>query len=65
MSAFGTSQPVRSNSVEAVITRADGRVERLGVIAYWHANPLRRWAWRISQSMRRRKAALTHNTQET
>lgn len=28
----------------AVITRADGRVETLGDIAYWHRNPLRR-AW--------------------
>ena len=64
MSMFAASQPARSNSIEAVITRADGRVERLGVIAYWHVNPLRRAAWRISQFMRRCKAALTHTLQE-
>ena len=34
-------------SISAVVTRADGSVEDLGVIAYWHRNPLRRLAWRI------------------
>lgn len=34
-------------SISAVVTRADGSVEDLGVIAYWHRNPLRRWAWRL------------------
>jgi hypothetical protein len=28
---------------EAVVTRADGTVEDLGVVAYWHRNRLRRW----------------------
>jgi hypothetical protein len=35
----------RETSVEATVIRADGRIERLGVISYWHANPLRRWAF--------------------
>lgn len=30
----------------AVITRADGSIEDLGEIAYWHKNPLRRLLWR-------------------
>lgn len=34
-------------SISAVVTRADGTVEDLGVIAYWHRNPLRRLAWRL------------------
>jgi hypothetical protein len=33
-------KPVTSE-ITAVVTRADGRVEDLGRIAYWHANPLR------------------------
>lgn len=33
-------------SISAVITRADGTVEDLGKIAYWHKNPLRRLLWR-------------------
>lgn len=31
-------------TVEATIIRADGTTEPLGVVAYWHKNPLRR-AW--------------------
>ena len=31
----------------ATITRADGTVEELGVIDYWHQNPFKRLNWRI------------------
>lgn len=31
-------------SLRAVVTRADGTVEDLGVVSYWHKNPLMR-AW--------------------
>lgn len=31
------------SEVRAVVTRADGTVEDLGVIAYWHRNPFKRW----------------------
>lgn len=34
----------KSSSISAVVTRADGSIENLGVIAYWHKNPLKRWA---------------------
>lgn len=33
----------KSSSISAVITRADGSIENLGMIAYWHKNPLKRW----------------------
>lgn len=41
---------VRRATVEAVIIRADGRVENLGVIAAYHRNPIKRvahnfWYW--------------------
>lgn len=39
----------RQATIEAVVTRADGTVENLGVISYWHRNPLRRMAWAIRQ----------------
>lgn len=29
--------------VSAVIIRADGTREDLGVISYWHRNPIKRW----------------------
>ena len=42
--AKGSASEVR---IEAVVTRADGRVENLGTIVYWHKNPLKRLLWRI------------------
>jgi hypothetical protein len=29
--------------VSAVVTRADGTIEDLGLISYYHRNPLKRW----------------------
>ncbi|MDR3473320.1 MAG: hypothetical protein P4M09_16800 [Devosia sp.] len=42
--------------ISAVITRADGRIEDLGTISYWHRNPLRRWAWNIGHWFKERTA---------
>ena len=41
----------RSATLTAVITRADGSVEELGVVAHWHHNPLKRWAWAIRSAL--------------
>lgn len=52
--------PVRARTnaeevtIRAVVTRADGRVEDLGVIAYHHRNPIKRLAWRVRHHIRRR-----------
>jgi hypothetical protein len=48
-----THGKAREVSIEAVITRADGRVERVGQVAYWHRNPLRRIWNRIIQQFKR------------
>lgn len=48
----GTKQMV----LEAVVIRADGTREDLGAIAYWHHNPLRRWWWALTQTLRGRRA---------
>lgn len=40
------TQP-QSVTIEATIIRADGKVEPLGTVAYWHKNPLKRLAARI------------------
>ena len=37
-----------STSIEAVVYRADGRVEKLGIISYYHRNPLKRLAMKVS-----------------
>lgn len=46
-------QVAKSNAKElqlvATITRADGTVEELGVIDYWHRNPIKRFIWRIKK----------------
>jgi hypothetical protein len=36
-------------SFSAIITRADGTVEDLGVISYYNNNPFKRWIWKIKQ----------------
>lgn len=40
---------VKMATVEAVVIRKDGTREDLGIVSYWHANPLRRWWWQLNQ----------------
>lgn len=50
---FGRS-PFKSAEISAVVLNADGTIKRdLGTIAYWHANPLKRWAWAVRQWIKR------------
>jgi hypothetical protein len=37
----------------AMITRADGTVEQLGVIDYWHKNPIKRFIWKLKKLLER------------
>jgi hypothetical protein len=39
--------------VTAVVTRADGRVENLGLISYDHVNPFKRWVVNLWIKIRR------------
>lgn len=34
----------KSASIHAVVTRANGKVENLGMISYWNKNPVLNWA---------------------
>lgn len=47
MSTVRAPAGAREATISAVVTRADGRVENLGVVSYWHKNPLRRLAFRL------------------
>lgn len=38
-----TAKGVVSAEVRAVVIRADGTQEDLGVVSYWHRNPIKRW----------------------
>ena len=44
---LGGYPKVKSVEMLATVIRADGTVEDRGVIAYWHRNPLKRWAWAL------------------
>jgi len=45
-------QKMKEASIAAVVIRADGTREDLGVISYWNRNPLRRLIWRARQWLR-------------
>lgn len=38
--SFNTEAKQKSTSIRAVVTRADGRKEDLGLISYRHSNPI-------------------------
>ena len=40
---------VKQMEISDIITRADGTIENLGTIQYWHKNPLKRIIWRIKK----------------
>ena len=40
---------VKQMEISAIVTRADGTIEDLGTIQYWHKNPLKRLLWRIKK----------------
>ena len=50
-------QVANSNAKElhlsATVIRADGTVVELGVIDYWHKNPIKRFIWRIKKWLHR------------
>ena len=39
----------KSITVSAVITRADGTIQNLGAVGYYHKNPLRMAWWKIKR----------------
>jgi len=39
-------------SIEATIIRADGTVEHLGVVSYWHRNSLKRLLFKLRRFLR-------------
>jgi hypothetical protein len=47
MSSVAVSSPAREATIEMIVTRANGTVENLGVVSYWHRNPLKRAIWHL------------------
>jgi len=46
------SAKIKHATIEAVITRADGSVENLGTISYYHRNPLKRAWWHVTKALK-------------
>ena len=65
MNAFTAKSQIKQQTLEAKVIRADGSVEDLGVIAFYHRNPLRRLAWGLSQLLRgKRPGVISHQAQD-
>ena len=47
MAEVDATQHLKEASIAAVVIRADGTRENLGVVSYWHKNPFRRLLWRL------------------
>lgn len=49
MPEMDAKQKFKEASIAAVVIRADGTREDLGVVSYWNKNPFKRLLWRIKQ----------------
>ena len=49
MSEMIVPSNAKEAQISAVIIRADGTIESLGVVSYWHRNPLKRIFWSIKK----------------
>jgi hypothetical protein len=49
---FMADAKARETIISATITRADGSIEELGEISYWHRNPFKRYAWNLKQKLK-------------
>jgi hypothetical protein len=49
-----TKGQAKSSSIHAVVTRANGIVEDLGVVSRWHRNPLKHWSFNLYILIKRR-----------
>ena len=49
--SFGNKGAVQQASVSAIVTRADGTVEDLGIVAYWHKSFVKRLVWRVKHKL--------------
>ena len=53
MQKQSTNSKTKEISLSAVVIRADGTHEDLGIISYWHHNPLKRLLFIIKQRFKK------------
>lgn len=49
MSEINSKSAIQESTISAIITRADGTVEDLGIISYYHNSPIKRMLWWLKQ----------------
>lgn len=49
----GANSPLKEAEISIKVIRANGSVEDMGVVSYYHKNPLKRWAWHIKRYFER------------
>jgi hypothetical protein len=49
-----TRANVREATISITVTRADGSVEHMGVVSYWHRNPLKRTWFAAKRAIKER-----------
>ncbi len=47
MASIHAPAGAREASIEVTIIRANGSIERLGAVSYWHRSPFKRIAWHV------------------
>jgi hypothetical protein len=47
------AKSVLEASAEITVIRADGTIEKLGEVGYYHRNPWKRFAWKVRRMWRR------------
>lgn len=50
---YVANSDIKSAEIQAVIIRADGTKQDLGTIAYYHRNPLKRFAFWLKTKLKR------------
>jgi hypothetical protein len=60
VSSVATNLKRKEQTVNAVVTRADGTVIDMGVIAYYHRNPLKRLLGQLWVYLNRRRLKKLH-----
>ena len=50
---IGASSPIKSAQMHAVVIRADGTRENLGIVSYYHRNPLKRLAFWLKSKVKK------------
>lgn len=51
MSVTNVETKTRQISIRAVVTRADGTIENLGLISFQSTSPLKMWLYRMGQKL--------------